>query len=222
MLAAGQPVMRTVPALTTAAAMNGTALDRSGSMCQCRAATTPGRTCQRLGVVVRRPRRRLAGASPRSWRCAARTVVAGPVCCTIRPSVNDAPDSSRPDTNCDDAEASMSTAPPATDPAPCTRNGNPSPSMSTPRPRSASSNGAIGRTRACSSPSKVTAATPKRRQRRDETQHRAGQAAVDPGVGCRRDRPADSRARPLTPRRAGPTLRARRSSGRCRGCAVHR
>ena len=75
--------------------------------------------------------------------------------------MNDAPDSSRPDTNCDDAEASMSTAPPATDPAPCTRNGNPSPSMSTPRPRSASSNGAIGRTRACSSPSKVTAATPK-------------------------------------------------------------
>src|SRR6201999_4565065 len=84
----------------------------------------------------------------------------GPACCTIRPSVNDAPDSSRPDTNCDDAEASMSTAPPATDPAPCTRNGNPSPAMSTPRPRSASSNGAIGRTRACSSPSKLTAATP--------------------------------------------------------------
>src|SRR5271156_7035141 len=76
------------------------------------------------------------------------------------PSVNDAPASSRPETNCDDAEASISTAPPATDPAPCTRNGKLSPSMSTPRPRSAFSNGAIGRPRACSSPSKVTAANP--------------------------------------------------------------
>src|SRR5271169_3743434 len=72
------------------------------------------------------------------------------------PSVNDAPASSRPETNCDDAEASISTAPPATDPAPRTRNGRPSPSTSTPRPRSAFSNGVIGRTRACSSPSNVT------------------------------------------------------------------
>ena len=162
MLAVGQPVMRTVPALTTAAAMNGTALDRSGSMCQCRAATGPGRTCQRLGVAP-------ASTSTSTPACRSIATViamcgadgsAGPTCCTIRPSVNDAPESSRPETNCDDAEASICTAPPATDPVPCTRNGRPSPSTSTPRPRSASSNGLIGRTRACSSPSKVTAATP--------------------------------------------------------------
>ena len=159
MLAAGQPVMRTVPALTTAAAMNGTALDRSGSMCQCRAATGPGRTCQRFGVA--------SSTSTPAWRSIATVMAmcgadgsAAPTCCTVRPSVNDAPASSRPETNCDDAEASISTAPPATDPAPRTRNGRPSPSTSTPRPRSAFSSGAIGRTRACSSPSNVTAARP--------------------------------------------------------------
>src|ERR1700734_1308834 len=108
MLAPGHPGGGTGPALTTAAAMNGTALDRSGSICQCRAATTPGRTCQRLGVA--------SSISTPACRSIA-TVMAmcgadgncGPVCCTIRPSVNDAPDSSRPDTNCDDAEASMHT-----------------------------------------------------------------------------------------------------------------
>jgi hypothetical protein len=98
MPAAGQPVMRTVPALTTAAAMNGTALDRSGSICQCRAATGPGRTCQRLGFAS-------STATP-AWRSMA-TVIAmcgadgsdGPTWCTARPSVNDGPASSRPETN---------------------------------------------------------------------------------------------------------------------------
>ena len=78
MLAVGQPAMRTIPPLTTAAARNGTALDRSGSITQCRAAIGPGDTCQRLAwrVVdvdarlaqhrhrhrdVRRRRHRLAG-----------------------------------------------------------------------------------------------------------------------------------------------------------------
>src|SRR6202012_2436102 len=119
--AAGQPVMRTVPALTTAAAMNGTALDRSGSMCQCRAATGPGRTCQRLGVA--------SSTSMPAFRIIATVLgMCGadgngvPACCTVGPSVNEAPESSRPDTNCDDAEASISTAPPATDPVPCTWN----------------------------------------------------------------------------------------------------
>ena len=153
MLACGQPVIRTIPPVTTAAARNGTALDRSGSMTQCRGAIGPGATRQRL-------------ASPSSTSTPASrsidTVIAicgadgtdSPVCTIVSPSANAAPDSSRPETNCDDAEASISTTPPATDPAPRTANGRPSPSMSTPRPRSASSRGAIGRPRACSSPSK--------------------------------------------------------------------
>ena len=83
-----------------------------------------------------------------------------PVWTTVRPSVNVAPDSSSPETNCDEADASISTVPPATDPVPCTRNGRPSPSSATPRPRIASSRGAIGRARACSSPSNVTTSAP--------------------------------------------------------------
>ena len=46
--------MRTVPPLTTAAARNGTAFVRSGSTSQCRAATAPPRTCQRLGTEINR------------------------------------------------------------------------------------------------------------------------------------------------------------------------
>ena len=41
-LVAGQPVMRTVPPVTTAAARNATAFVRSGSTSQCRAATATG------------------------------------------------------------------------------------------------------------------------------------------------------------------------------------
>src|ERR1700722_10895356 len=111
--------------------------------------------CQRFGVV--------SSTSTPAWRSMATVIAmcgadgsAWPTCCTVRPSVNDAPASSSPETNCDDAEASISTAPPATDPAPRTWNGRPSPSTSTPRPRSAFNNGAIGRTRACASPSNVT------------------------------------------------------------------
>ena len=78
----GQPATRTIPPLTTAAARNGTALDRSGSITQCRAAIGPGATRQRLacGVVdvdarvaqhrhrhrhMRRRRHRLAGVHDR-------------------------------------------------------------------------------------------------------------------------------------------------------------
>src|ERR1700742_3801483 len=76
------------------------------------------------------------------------------------PSVNDAPASSSPEPNWGNPGDETSTAPPATDPVPRTWNGKPSPSTSTPRPRSAFNNGTIGRTRACSSPSNVTAARP--------------------------------------------------------------
>ena len=54
----------------------------------------------------------------------------------------------------------MCTVPPATDPCPRTVNGNPSPSISTPSSRNPLSRGAIGRERACSSPSNVTADEP--------------------------------------------------------------
>ena len=151
----GQPVTRTLPPLTTAAARNGTALDRSGSMVQCRAAIGPGCTRQRLACAS-------STSTPASRSID--TVIAtcgaegtdSPVCTMVSPSVNAAPDSISPDTNCDEAEASISTVPPATDPSPCTRNGRPSPSMATPSPRSAVSSGAMGRARACSSPSNVT------------------------------------------------------------------
>ena len=56
--------------------------------------------------------------------------------------------------------------------------------MSTPRPRSASSSGAIGRARACSSPSNSTDRGAQRGQRRHEPQHRAGQPAVDAGAAA--------------------------------------
>ena len=107
----GQPAIRTIPPLTTAAARNGTALDRSGSITQCRAAIGPGETCQRLGCVS-------STSTPASRSIA--TVIAtcgadgtdSPVCTMVRPSVNEAPDSSSPETNCDDADASISTVPP--------------------------------------------------------------------------------------------------------------
>jgi hypothetical protein len=83
-----------------------------------------------------------------------------PVWTTVSPSVNVAHVNSSPETNCDEADASISTVPPATDPLPCTRNGRPSPSSATPSPRIASSSGEIGLALACSSPSKVTTSAP--------------------------------------------------------------
>ena len=115
-LAAGHPAMRTIPPLTTAAARNGTALDRSGSITQCRAAIGPGETRQRLAWVS-------STSTPASRSIA--TVIAtcgadgtdSPVCTIVSPSAKAAPDSSSPETNCDDADASISTVPPATAPA---------------------------------------------------------------------------------------------------------
>ena len=154
-LGVGQPAMRTVPPLTTAAARNGTALDRSGSTSQCRAATVPGDTCQRFGVPS-------STSTPACRSIATVIAMCGadgtdvPVCTIVSPSVNAGPDSIRPDTNCDDDDASISTRPPRTEPVPVTENGMASPSTPTPRVRSASSSGAMGRARACSSPSNST------------------------------------------------------------------
>src|ERR1700730_5522989 len=126
-LTRGQPVRRTLPPLTTAAARNGTALDRSGSMIQCRGAIAPGATRQTPAAPIIDTVSAIGGADGTD----------SPVCTIVRPSVNAAPDSRRPETNCDDADASISTVPPPTDPAPRTENGRPSPSISTPSPRNA-------------------------------------------------------------------------------------
>ena len=87
-LTAGQPVTRTVPPVTTAAARNGTALDRSGSMCQCRAATGPGAHPPPVGVGVVDVDAGLRAASPPSSRCAAPTAARHRCARTVRPSVN--------------------------------------------------------------------------------------------------------------------------------------
>src|SRR5258708_40250221 len=50
-LTLGHPVNRTIPPLTTAAARNGTALDKSGSIAQCRGAIGPGATRHRFAWV---------------------------------------------------------------------------------------------------------------------------------------------------------------------------
>src|SRR3954469_16791610 len=132
MLTCGQPVTRTIPPVATAAARNGTALDRSGSMVQCQAPIGPGATRQRLAWVssTSTPTSRSIDTVIATWGADGTD---SPVCTIVNPSVNAAPDSRRPETNCDDADASISTVPPATDPAPRTENGRASPSMATPR-----------------------------------------------------------------------------------------
>ena len=112
-LAGGQPVMRTVPPVTTAAARNGTALDRSGSIVPVPRGDRARGDPPPVGLRRRRRRRRRRAASPPSSRRAAPTAPTSPVCTIVSPSVNAAPDSSRPETNCDDADASISTVPPA-------------------------------------------------------------------------------------------------------------
>src|SRR5882757_2441652 len=183
-LTRGQPGTRTTPPVTIAAARNGTELDRSGSIAQCRAATGPGGTCHRLASVS-------STSTPASRSID--TVIAtcgadgtdSPVWIAVSPSANVAPDSSSPDTNCDEAEASISTAPPATGPSPCTRNGRPSPSSATPMARRASSRGAMGRDRACSSPSNVTTSVPSAATggTKRSTVPASPQSMVAPGAG---------------------------------------
>ena len=105
-LTAGQPVIRTRPPVTAAAARNGTAFDRSGSIRQCRAAIGPGATCHWLATVS-------STSTPASRNIATVIAMCGvdgndaPVWTNVKPIRNAAPDSSRPETNCDEAEASI-------------------------------------------------------------------------------------------------------------------
>src|SRR4051794_11037304 len=109
-LTRGQPGTRTTPPVTIAAARNGTELDKSGSMAQCRAATGPGATCHRLCWVS-------STSTPASRNIATVMATCGadgtdsPVWTTVSPSANVAPVSSSPETNCDEADASISTVP---------------------------------------------------------------------------------------------------------------
>ena len=200
--------MRTVPPLTTAAARNGTALDRSGSTSQCRAATAPGAPAS--GSAPRRPPRpRPVAASPPSSRCAAPTAPTSGV--HDRQPVGER----GPGQHQAGHELRRRRCVDARPRPPAHRVHCPEPGRAarprrrrTPRPRSASSSGAMGRARACSSPSKVTAGSAQRRQRRNETQDRAGQAAVHARIGAGLDSAA-RRVSSVHPRRhAGPASRS--------------
>ena len=222
-LAAGQPVMRTVPPVTTAAARNGTAFDRSGSISQCRAATGARPHLPAVGVE--------SSTSTPAWRSIA-TVIAmcgadgsdAPVWCTVRPSVNDgraqqqAGDELRRGRGVDvhrPAGDRSGAAHPERQPVAVDVDAEPAQRVQQRRDRPGPGLLVAVERR----PS--TAA--QRRQRRDEPQHRAGQAAVD----SRRRRPGrsrpltvSSRPSPVDPQAQRPS--ARRSSGRCRGCAARR
>ena len=174
-LSRGQPGMVTVPPVTSAAARNGPALDRSGSTVTDPRSSRPGRTRQASGRAPEPspdppepgPDPSSATSAPAAWSM--RTVMAmcgaegtgGPSCRTSMPSSNRGAASSRPETSCEDPEASSTTVPPRTAPPPCTVNGTaarPPSSMCAPSCRSAARIGPTGRCRARASPSKATAA----------------------------------------------------------------
>ena len=85
----------------------------------------------------------------------------GPSCRTSMPSSNRGAASSRPETSCEEPEASSTTVPPRTAPRPCTVNGTaarPPSSICAPTCRSAARIGPTGRCLARASPSKATTA----------------------------------------------------------------
>ena len=100
----GQSGTVTWPPVTTAAIRNGAALDRSGSIVTSRAATGPGATIQIPAVES-------STSTPRSRRACTVIAMCGsdgtgpaPTWRRCRPLSQRAPQSSRPDTNCDDAD----------------------------------------------------------------------------------------------------------------------
>ncbi len=147
-------------------------------MTQCRAAIGPGATRQRLAWAS-------STSTPASRSIA--TVIAtcgadgtdSPVCTIVSPSVNAAPDSSSPETNCDDADASISTVPPATDAGAAYRERQ---TVAVDVHAEAAQRVEQRRDRAGAG---LLVAVEQhrlgaqRRHRRDEPQHRARQAAVD-------------------------------------------
>ena len=110
-VSAGQPVMVTCPPATSAATRNGAAFERSGSMSTSTARIGPGSTFQRPGSG-------LATSMPRAARVAIVISMCGrlgrrsPTWRRSRPRSNRGAESSRPDTNWLDADASISSGPP--------------------------------------------------------------------------------------------------------------
>ena len=154
----GQCGMRTVPPVTMAAARKGPALDRSGSMVRSKAAIGPGSTFQlrSSGRVITTPSSRSVATVISMWSGLAMRPWAAVI---SRPLAVRAATSSRALMNCEEPEASTVIRPPARDPVPVTvagsRPGSPCPLTGTLRSDSAPSTGAMGRSRACGSPSKV-------------------------------------------------------------------
>lgn len=129
----GQSGMVTRPPVTRAAARNGWALERSGSIVRSRPSRAEGDTRQTFGSPP------VSGSS--TWAPTARSMstvirmcgIEGrvvPVCRTSTPWLKRGADSSSAETNCEEDDASIDTGPPTSAPPPCTVSG------SAPRPSS--------------------------------------------------------------------------------------
>ena len=119
----GQCGTVTAPPVTSAAARNGAALDRSGSITWSGRSSLPGVTSQRRSDTV---------STMPPADCTAVTVIctcgkdgSGPPTCRISaPWSNRGAASNSAETNCEDAEKSSSSTPPGSPPVPCTVNGS--------------------------------------------------------------------------------------------------
>ncbi|CAB4545440.1 unannotated protein [freshwater metagenome] len=157
----GQPAMVTELPVTAAAAKNGAALDKSGSITTSTALIGPGCTdhvaCVGSSVWA-------VTSTPRSRNiCTVMSMcgnegIAPPACSMVKPSVKAGATSKSALTNCDEAEASRVMCPPRGGPSARSVKGRslrPPSSIVTPSSRSAAMTGCMGRTRACGSPSMV-------------------------------------------------------------------
>ncbi len=140
----GQSGMVTRPPVTSAAARNGWALDRSGSTTRSRPSRAPGVTRQTFGSP---PASGVSTCAPtlRSMSTVIRMCgmegSAAPTCRTSTPWLKRGADSRRALTNWEDEDASISTGPPSSAPLPKTVIGSAprlSSSIRAPRARSAS------------------------------------------------------------------------------------
>ena len=135
-VSAGQPVIVTVPPATSAAMRNGAALERSGSMSTSMPGSGRGR---RSSAGPRGVDLDAAGGEGRDGHLdvgEARQALARVA--QVEAASKRAADSSRAETNWLDADASISSSPPAIEPVPCTVNGSaPRPSSSTSTPSAA-------------------------------------------------------------------------------------
>ena len=113
----GQPCRVTSPPVTSAAAKNGAAPERSGSISQPRPVSGPGSTAQTSGVLSSTAAPAARSICTVIRRCGA-DGTGGPTWRTTTPRSKRGAASSSPETSWLDAEASMTTSPPVTRPAP--------------------------------------------------------------------------------------------------------